>query len=665
MAYFDPPVIKLDLNEPEKFGNVAEKLDVDDRRMLAQQLLELIAIDKSSMGEWLSKAESYLDKIDRDQSVMPQGDAEQRGSGEEGGSPSTGLTLSAVVQFSARATDALLGEPDLAKASEDTPEAIPLASWVSSQLRTYDPDWTIDTDPLIVHMAVTGLAWRLRTFDDDDRAFHSHFLTVREVIINSNVKSIERAPRITRVFQRYPYEIERSIQRKHWVDYDWRNDETDPQAPKDFYEIDLWIDLDGDEIDEPWTITIARDDMPEVVKIKPRWSKKTIINTTDQLFFKPVHRFYAYKFLPDPDGSFFPKGFGWLLHSSEETANQLLASILDTAKSESDNGGIVGGSGFGLPDKIELKGNRVTAIPTERPLTDAFQAFPIKSVSSGSVAVLEKVITLGDRLAGMLNTLENAPASMTATLAKGLIDSGTQVQSAVHRRMTMSMTQEFRSFVLMADAYDMLPDGTSVSMAGAVAVTADPELATEMHRSALGSMYMQMIEAGAKVPGSFSIQVCALRFCQTMRLPNPAQLVAPPPQQPQATPVEKLEGMVAIEKERTNRMKVQADNVLKLTQALKTLVDAQSGTMDMRTALLQMALLEHSVQQLMAEGGGAGSGFDGVAQPPGNGGADPALPPPAGPGGDAISAGPAGGPGDAGPGAGVQSNGAPFATFPG
>lgn len=621
------PVMKFDLGDPESFGNLAEKMDVKDRRRLATDLIELINVDEASMGDWLGEARGYLDTVTAEGNDSKPQDREQEGSNETT-PPSTEMTLSAVIQFSARATDALLGEPDLAKASEPGSEA--LAAWVSSQLRTTDPNWTLDTDPLVVHMSVTGLAWRKRSFNFEDRVFHSYFRTCTEVIINANTRSIERAPRVTDCFERYPYEIDRSIERKHWVDYDPQYDDNDPQAPKRFYECDCWLDLDGDEIDEPWTVLISRDDSAEVVRITPLWSKNTVVNNDEELFFNPVRRFYPYKFLPDPKGGFLPMGFGKLLSRVENSADRLLASIVDTAKSESENGGVTGGSQFGLPDKIELKGNRLTAIPTDgMPLDKVFSAFPMKSVSAGSVQVLEKIMTLGDRLAGSLNLLENAPASMTATLAKGVIDSGAQVQSAVHRRMVASMTQEFRMFVRMAAAYDMLPDGTAPADPNnaAVAVTADPQLATEMHRTALAGIYMQMLEAGAKIPGSFNIQETVKRFCQTMRLPNPEKLVGTPPQ-PQATPKEKLDGAIALMKQRTENIKVTGAVAVQLTQALLNMVEASGGMLNNQQALLTMAQLEQAVQQMMQEAGNAGTSMDGMVNQPGNAspGALPASP---------------------------------------
>jgi hypothetical protein len=619
------PVLKFKLGEPEKFGNLAEKMNIADRRRLATDLIELIKVDETSMSTWLNEARGYLDTVTAQGSDAKPQDREQEGSNESE-PPSTEMTLSAVIQFSARATDALLGEPDLAKASEPGGEA--LASWVSSQLRTEDPNWTLDTDPLVVHMSVTGLAWRKRRFNREDKVFHTWFRTCEDVIINTNVRSIERAPRVTDQFERYPYEIDRSIERGHWVDYEPQYDENDPQAPKKFYECDCWLDLDGDSIDEPWTVTISRDDFAEVVKIEPLWSKSTVIDTDEALYFNPIRCFYPYRFLPDPKGGFFPMGFGKLLARCENSADRLLASITDTAKSESENGGVMGGSRFGLPDKIELKGNRIVALPTDgMPLDKIFQAFPMKTVSPGSVQVLEKIMTLGDRLAGTLNLLENAPASMTATMAHGIIDNGAQVQSAVHRRMVASMTQEFRMFVQMAKAYDMLPDATKPANPSSVAVTADPQLATEMHRSALAGIYMQMIEAGAKVPGSFSIPEAVKRFCETMRLPDPEKLLGPPPQ-PQATPKEKLDGAVALMKQKTENIKVTGSVAVQLTQALLNMVEAAGGMQNNQAALLVMAQLEHAVQQMIQEAGNAGSSMDGLAGQPGNGSTGPVSPTP-------------------------------------
>lgn len=643
----DLPKLKIELKKPESFKNLASRLDANERRMLATDLITLIGIDEQSMSDWLGEAKGFLNMAEADKgtSSVPA-NSEQEGAGE-GAPPSTEMTLAAVIQFSARAAGALLGEPDLAKAS--VPGAEPLAKWVSTEVRSTDPNWILETDPLVVHMAVTGLAWRKRAFDTFDRAFHSYFCTSSEIIINASVRSVERAPRITHQFERYPYEIDRSIRRKHWVNYEPKYDDKDPQHPKRFYECDCWLDLDGDEVDEPWTVTISRDDMAEVVRIEPRWTKKTIVEDDETLFFKPVRRFYPYRFLPDPKGGFFPQGFGKLLTRTEAAADNLLASIVDTAKSEAKNGGVMGGGGTGLPaTSVELKENRITTIPTDgRSLSDMFTVFPAKQVSSGSVAVLEKIITLGDRVSGTLNLLENAPASMSATLAKGLIDNGTQIQSAVHRRLVTSMTQEFHMFVHMADAYDMLPEEVQASDASSVAVTADPQLATEMQRAAQGNIYLEMTQNPV-----FNVFEAAKRFCETMRLPNPEKLIGQP-QPAQIEPGDKLRAAIDMEKARTDRIKVMGGIALSFSQSIKNLVDAGGGMVDIQSTMLQMAQLETIVQQMISEAQNGGTQLGGMAGAAGNAGA-PQLPPPAQTGGgEELPAGGTGGPGATGDGQGV------------
>ena len=156
-------------------------------------------------------------------------------------------------------------------------------------------------------MAVTGLAWRKRWFDEHDESFRTTWLPGSNgdgkpgVIINANAKSIERAPRVTHPIEKYPYEINRSIELGHWVDYEPRFDDIDPQALQNFYEVDLWIDLDDDGYDEPWTVTVALDDKQTVVKIVPRWSRKSVTDTDELLVFRPVRRYYAYRMIPGPE----------------------------------------------------------------------------------------------------------------------------------------------------------------------------------------------------------------------------------------------------------------------------------------------------------------------------------------------------------------------------
>lgn len=639
----DLPKLELNLNTPEEFGNVAEMLKEDERRVLANDLIELINMDEGSMNEWAGRAQGYLDRLKNEGDEHPQ-DREQEGANEEP-APSTEMTLSACITFSAKATDAILGEPDLARASE--PNGEPLAAWVSSQLRTKDPNWVLDTDPLVVHMSATGLAWRKRAYDRIDKAFHSTFIPsvgTNRVIINKNVRSVDRAPRITEAFERYPYEIERSIERKRWVDYEPKFDEQDPQAPKEFFECDCWLDLDGDEISEPWTVTMSRDDTPTVVKIEPRWSRKTVTDSDDALFFNPFLRFYPYRMLPDPEGGFFPLGFGKLLDRVEATADILLGSITDTAKSEAGNGGVMGGSQFGIPSQVEIKVNHITTIPTDgQPLDKLLAMWPAKSVSQGSVAVLEKMMTLGDRLAGSLNMLENAPASMSATLAKGVIDSGSQIQSAVHRRLVVSMTQEFHQFVRMADGYGVLPDGLDANNVGGIAVTADPQLATEMQRSALIGFLFELLKA----PQVFNPMEIGKFILETARISRP-NLLAPPQGPPQATPWEKMQGAVKLMRERTENMKVTGQVAMNLTQALLNMVEAAGGLQNNRAALLTMAQLEQAVQQMMQGAADAGIQLNGMADQGGNQGASGVPETPQDINGPVFSSGGTAGPGAAG-----------------
>jgi chaperonin GroES len=644
MNTFESPELKIDLKAPQGFGNLAEKLDETQRHELAEHVVELVNIDAASMSDWLGEANKHLDRVDSETNQSkPQG-SDSAGS-NEGSPPSTEITMSAVIQFTARITGAILSEPDLCRASEPGGEA--LAKWMSSQLRSVDQDWVTDTDPLTMHMAVTGLGWRKRWFDDHDQKFRSTWRTVNDIIVNANAKSLSRVPRITDKVQKYPYEVMRSIAMKHWVDYEPNFDDVDPQALQDFYETDIWLDLDGDGEDEPWTVTVALEDMRQVVKIVPRWTRKTVVDTEELLLFTPPRRYYAYKMIPDPKGKFLPKGFGWLLERIERSADRMLASIDDVAKSASENGGIAATGGVGLPEKIEIKNGQITTVNTDgRSIAEVLSLFPDKQVTPGMVGTLDKILTLGDRLAGTLNLLENAPASMTATMAKGIIDTGSQVQGAVHRRLIGEMTEEMRAFGVMADGMEQLPDGM---VTGPIAVSADPNMSTEMHRGAIAQIYHEMLT----LPMVFDVKEAATRYCETLRLPNPEKLVkimgpTPPSQKDQVDAAIKL-GKNAIDK-----MKAKGQVILQVAQAINALSQAGLNAQNAELAGVEIAKLNAAISELNNDATDAETklaGMQGMEGQPGNG--DPSASPPAapGPGGVGVPVGPTGGPGGAGPGA--------------
>lgn len=639
---FESPELKLDLENPDKIGNLAERLGDEECQHLADKIIEWVKIDESSMSEWLGKANAYLDEIDKDANKQMPGAGEQTGGGEDTQTPSTSMTLSSVVQATARIVGAILSDPDIVKASE--PGGEPLANWVTSQLRTVDPDWVTDTDPLIMHLCVTGLAWRKRWFDEHEGEFRSTFLNVNEVIVSDTAKSLDRVPRITHKIQKYPYEIQRSIKMGHWIDYEPDFDDIDPQELQNFYEVDLWLDMDGDEYDEPYTVTVNLEDMPCIVKMLPRWTKRTLIKADDYLVFRPVRRYYAYKMIPDAKGVFYPRGFGWLLNKTEHTADRLLASIDDTAKLSSENGGIAALGGIGLPDKLELKGNRLTTINTDgRPIQEVVSFFPAKQVTPGMFQSLDKMMTMGDRLAGTLNLLENAPASMTATLAKGIIDNGAQQHSAVHRRIIGSMTEEVRAFARMAWAMEHLPD--NIDGTAPVEITADPNMATEMHRATTAQAYHDMLQ----MPMVFNPHEVGLRYAQIMRFPDPQKLIAPPPPEPQATPLEKADMALQMEKERTNRIKTNATAALALCQAIKALSDAAQAPANLQLLQLQAMQLEKAMEQLVNDTSSTGSPSPGMAGQPPNAPPQAAPATPQGPPNPGIPGGPPAGPPAAGP----------------
>ena len=204
-------------------------------------------------------------------------------------------------------------------------------------------------------------------------------------------------------------------------------------------------------------------------------------------------------------------------------------------------------------------------------------------------------------------------------------------------------------FVRMADAYDQLPEGLSASDGDGIAVTADPQLATEMQRTALAGIYKELLET----PVVFNPMKVGLRLLQTLRVPKPEELIAPP-QTPQLTPDEKMKGVLGVMKHQNDKIKITGQVAVQLTQAMLNMVQAAGGMQDSRMALLTMAQLEQAVKSMVEDANNANGAVDGMASQSGNGNV-PGLPAPSQ--GDASAALPggsgAGGPDTAGAGGGT------------
>jgi hypothetical protein len=190
----------------------------------------------------------------------------------------------------------------------------------------------------------------------------------------------------------------------------------------------------------------------------------------------------------------------------------------------------------------------------------------------------------------------------------------------------------------MANASGHIPENIDASMP--IEVTADPNMATEMHRGVIAQAYHDML----KFPMVFNPYEVGRRYAETMRFPNPEKMMAPPMPKPQPTPQEQAEFMLNSAKEQTARMKVQAAAVAQVAAGMKSLAEAAAITGNLDGMAAYILQLEQAVEK-MSSADNIGSGSAGVAQSPVN----PSI---------QAGSGVAPGPGNVGPvgGAAIQPN---------
>jgi hypothetical protein len=647
------PVFKFDPSKPDDIGNLCKKLSVEERLHVAEKLKEIVDLDEKSYEDWERDSAGYMKQVLKNEAPFDETTQEETAAEESHSRPSFGIIIGAVLQYNGRALDAILGTPDLVKSTaENDPASNSMATWASTELRVKDKNWVSDTDLLTIHYSVSGLGWRKRWVNRQSKKMSSTFLTCKEVIVNARApRDIARVPRVTHCLEYYPHELAPMVASGDFCAFDYDKDDDDPAAAIHFREVHLWLDMDGDGVEEPWTATYVDEDHVALVALYPRWCGPGALEIKDDpentyWTFKANLHFTPYHFIPSPDGKFHSLGYGWLLRKFEESTSHLLNDAIGITEKASADGGLAVGLTAGVTETITLKRDTLNVIPSDsgRSIQDQIQLFPSKQMPDALPKIIEMLITAADRLTGSTSTMNEAPADMTATLAAGLLQSNAATHSAIHRRLLDGCTNEVRAMADLAIAHGIGPQDAAAADTESLGLTADPLLATETQRAGM-SMYLGTF---LKDPLTNPVEL-RKRMHQLQRVPNWQTLIIQP-QPPQATPGEKLKFASDMAKHITGRQEGDA----KAAQAYATALNqiAQAGA-TLQQMLQAIGLIQTAVE---GEGDGSGPGNDaGVGQPPGDGSPPPAGGAPPGPQAGPVGSGLGPGPSPTGSGSGLPA----------
>ena len=532
---FDPEETRG--GEEEFSSNLAEFLDDGELGGLSNELMAEFEANRSSRGDW---EETYSNGL----SLLGL-KYEERSDPFRG---ATGVThpllAEAATQFQAQAFNELLPPSGPVRtvvmgsmSREKEEQASRVKEFMNYYIMNVMEEYTPEFDQMLFYLPLAGSTFKKVYYDESlDRAV-SKFVPAEHLIVPYEANDLETCPNITQVIRMPANELRKKQISGFYLDVPVLPSQTEEDdITKEMSNIDgvspsnidydcsllechVDLDLKGyEEVDEegeetgikvPYVVTISQDN-GAVLSIRRNYDENDEKKRKIQYF---VH----YKFLP---------GFGFyglgLIHTIgglSRTATAALRQLIDA------------GTLSNLPAGFKARGLRIR--DDDDPLQpgefrdvdapggairDSLMPLPFKGPDQTLFQLLGFVVQAGQRFATITDLKVgdgNQQAAVGTTIA--MLEQGTRVMSAVHKRMHYAMRQEFKMLAhVMAD---YLPPQYPYTIANAdqsimasdfddrvdVLPVSNPNIFSQAQRIALAQTEMQLAAQAPQMHNMYEV----------------------------------------------------------------------------------------------------------------------------------------------------------------
>ena len=466
------------------FANLAEEMPERELQRISGELLSEYDANNESRSEW---AETYTKGLE-----LLGFTYDERTQPFRGASGVTHpLLAEAATQFQAQAFNELLPPQGPVKTSimgkesrQKQEQARRVKTFMNYYITNVMEEYTPDMDQMLFVLPLAGSTFKKTYYDEAMGRIVSRFVPAENLVVPYNTSDLDTCPNITQVVTTSLNDM-----RKMQVSGFYRDIEVVP-AQKEMSEISemtdkiggfepsnidynctllechVDLDLDGyEDVDEdgeptgikiPYVVTLSLDN-GQVLSIRRNYRE-------DDEKKKKIAYFTHYKFLP---------GFGFyglgLIHTIgglSRTATSALRQLIDA------------GTLSNLPAGFKARGLRIT--DTDDPLQpgefrdvdapggairDSIMPLPFKGPDQTLFNLLGFVVQAGQRYATITDLKVgdgNQQAPVGTTIA--MLEQGTRVMSAVHKRLHYAMRQEFK--ILARLMSETLPQEYPYTIAG-------------------------------------------------------------------------------------------------------------------------------------------------------------------------------------------------------
>lgn len=451
------------------FENLAEKLNEDDLKRIATEVVEGYETDLESISELKEMRDRYnkLFDLNHEEKNFPW---------ENSASIKLPTLTKACIQFASRSGINSESGSEIAKIDpvssdeESFLRAKNVSAYFNYKLKYSKPNHYLSHRQTRMQLARDGYAFRKVYWDSINKSVVSEHILPEDFIINYWSTSLETCYRYTHVLKLNENQIKIKMAQGVYRQADvstFQNKETDTETAesksrvgqnvpdddftsfKDILECHTYIHLeDGDDLRIPVIVTVEKNSQ-EVLRIVRRSHPET---------GKPLHYFSNYTFIPN-DKSIYGYGFGHLLFNLVSTMNSSTNMLMNSGTLSTTVTGIVS-KHAGLKGAKTMKmGEFIEAEGRVDDLDKHFKQLSFPAPSGVLLNLLQYLGNLTDQLTTVTEIMSGGqPRSDTTATAATIAQSEaiklfTDIQKSYH----LSLGEEFQN---MKNLYSIFLDET-------------------------------------------------------------------------------------------------------------------------------------------------------------------------------------------------------------
>ena len=559
---FDEPMEEAQQEIPFD-ANLVDYLDESILGSMSAKLISSVESDKESRKEW---EKTYTDGL----KYLGMRFDEQRSQPFEGSSGVIHPILSeAVTQFQAQAYKELLpaqgpiktqvvGQRDANTEMQAERVCEFMNYYIMNEMPEYDPD----LDQLLFYLPLSGSAFKKVYYDAAKGRPVSKFVPAEDLLVPYNATDLLSAERVTHVVSMSNNEVRKMQISGFYADVDLSDNQNinrddigkeiddiqgvEPDYGEDeqrkLYEIHTVAEIEGfEDVNEmgqptglkiPYIITID-DSSQEILSIRRNYVPEDAMRNK-------INYFVQYKFLPGL--GFYGLGLSHMIGGLSKASTSILRQLIDA------------GTLSNLPAGFKARGIRIRdeASPLQPgefrdvdapggALRDSLMPLPYKEPSNVLFQLLGLLVESGKRFAAIADmNIGDSNAAMPVGTTVALLEKGTKVMSAIHKRLHYSQKNEFK--ILARVFQEFLPPVYPYETGSGpreiklqdfdtkvdVIPVSDPNIFSMSQRVIMAQELLTMVQSNPQLHGPQGIYEAYRRMYAALGVDNIETLLTPP-----------------------------------------------------------------------------------------------------------------------------------------